>query len=261
MENKNRPKVGLALGSGGARGLAIIGVIKVLEKNNIPIDFIAGSSIGAVIGGIYATGCPLEKIEKLFLNLDLETLFSWLDLKFDNDGLLGGSKIWKIIDDYIDVRDFEDCQIPFSAVATDLETGRAVVLNRGMIAASIRASLSVPVAFKPVEIDGQKLADGGLSLPVPVSVVRDMGADIVIAVNLDEYGGKKEKINIYKMAENSLSILRKNLAICNTAQADICITPTVQDVYWDDFIKGKNLIQAGEKEAEKFLPEIKKRLS
>jgi NTE family protein len=256
-EKKERPKVGLALGSGGARGLSIIGVLKVLEKNNIPIDFIAGSSVGAVIGGLYATGCKIEQIEKIFLDLNFKSLFSLIDLKFGNEGLIGGDKIKKIIDDYINVRDFSDCKIPFSAVATDLNTGAAVILNKGMIAISIRASMSIPVVFKAVEIDGMMLADGGLSLPVPVSVARDMGADIVIAVNLDEFGAKNNKNNIYKIAENSLSILRKNLAICNTGQSDICITPDVQDIYWDDFIKGKRLIQVGEEATEKLLPKIK----
>ena len=255
---KSRPKVGLALGSGGARGLSIIGILKVLEKNNIPIDYIAGTSIGAMIGGIYATGCPLSKIEKLFLDADFKTIFSLIDLKFDRDGLMGGKKIWKIVDDYIDVRDFEDCKIPFSAVATDLNTGEAVILNKGMIAISIRASMSFPVVFKPVEIDGKMLADGGLSLPVPVSLARQMGADIVIAVNLDGFENKKDKLNIYQLAENSLSILRENLAICNVKDADICISPEAQDIYWDDFIKGKKLVQIGEEMANNLIPEIKK---
>jgi len=257
MEIKKRPKVGLALGSGGARGLSIIGVLKVLEKNNIPIDYIAGSSIGAVIGSMYATGCSVEQIEKIFLDLKLENIFSLIDLKLSSDGLMGGNKIWQMVDDAINVRDFEDCTIPFSVVATDLETGQAVIFNKGMIANSVRASLSIPVMFKPVEIAGQMLADGGLSLPVPVSVVRDMGADIVIAVNLDGYEAKKSKLNIYEIAENSLSILRKNLAISNMEKADICISPEVQGIYWHDFVGGKKLIEVGEEITNELLPKIK----
>jgi len=214
MTELKRPKIGLALGSGGSRGLAHIGVIKALEENNIPIDFVAGSSIGTMVGGFYAAGLSIKEIEKIALSTTWRRVFSVLFDPHLKQGLIGGEKLKTFIEDYINGKKFEDCKIPFVAVATDLKTGEVVVLNKGEMAQAIRASVSIPLVFKPVKINGRILADGGLSAPVPVEIARNMGADIVIAVNLDKhYCDEERETGWYDIANDSLNILRHHLAL------------------------------------------------
>ena len=257
MANLNRPKIGLALGSGGAKGLAHIGVIKALEENNIPIDFIAGSSIGAMVGGFYAAGLDINKIEKIVKDTNWRQIFSLVD-PYLRQGLIGGEKVKTFIENYIKGKKFEDCRIPFSAVATNLKTGEIVILNKGEMTPAIRASISLPLIFKPVEINKKMLVDAGLSSPVPAKIVRDMGADIVIAVNLDKhYYNEKSKHGWYDVANNSLNILRHNLALLNMVNADIAINIDVGKNYWYQFVNGQDKILAGEKETNKILPQLK----
>ncbi|PIU29168.1 MAG: hypothetical protein COT09_02270, partial [Candidatus Hydromicrobium americanum] len=176
-----RPKIGLALGSGGPKGLSHIGIIKVLEENNITIDFIAGASIGSVIGGFYASTKNIKKIEKIALSNNWRQT---LPLFFDpslRQGFVSGRKIKIFIENIIGKIHFKDLKIPFSVVATDIKTGETVIINEGEVALAIRASSSIPLIFKPLKLDSMLLVDGGLSLPVPVGVVRRMGADLVIA--------------------------------------------------------------------------------
>lgn len=210
MAEFRRLKIGLALGSGGPKGLSHIGVIKVLEKNNIPIDFIAGTSIGSVIGGFYAATKDIKKIEEIALtNNWRQTLSLFFDLSL-RQGFVDGKKIKNFIENVIGKIHFQYLKIPFSAVASDIKTGKAVVLNNGEVALAIRASSSIPLIFKPVKLENRLLVDGGLSLPVPAGVVRKMGADLVIAVNLDyDYFSNNEdnKFGVYKLANNSIRLL------------------------------------------------------
>jgi len=169
--------------------------------------------------------------------------------------LIGGEKLKTFIEDYINGKKFEDCKIPFVAVATDLKTGEVVVLNKGEMAQSIRTSISIPLVFKPVEINGRMLVDGGLSAPVPSEIVRDMGANIVIAVNLDKhYYDEKWKPGWYNIANDSLNILRHHLALSNVANADIVIDINVGKNYWYQFTNGQDKILAGEKAVKEILP-------
>ena len=257
MKESKRPKIGLALGSGGSRGLAHIGVIKALEENNIPIDFIAGTSIGAMAGGFYAVGLGVKKMEDIVLETNWRRMFSLVDPRL-KQGLITGEKVKTFIEGYVDGKRIEDCKIPFVAVATDLKTGEIVVLNKGEMAQAIRASISVPLVFKPVEIDGRMLADGGLSAPVPVEIVRAMGADIVIAVNLDKhYHDENWKPGWYDIANDSLNILRHHLALSNVSTADIVINIDVgKNNYWYQFINGQDKILTGEKAAKEILPRL-----
>ncbi len=257
MAKSKRPKIGLALGSGGSRGLAHIGVIKVLEENNIPIDFIAGTSIGAMAGGFYAAGLGVKKMEEIVLETNWRRMFSLVDPHL-KQGLITGEKVKTFIEGYVDGKKIEDCKIPFVAVTTDLKTGEIVVLNKGEMAQAIRASISIPLVFKPVEIDGRMLIDGGLSAPVPVKIVQDMGADIVIAVNLDKhYHNEKWKPGWYDIANDSLNILRHHLALSNVSTADIVINIDVgPNNYWYQFINGQDKILTGEKAAKEILPRL-----
>jgi len=256
LNELKRPKIGLALGSGGARGLAHIGVIKVLEEHHIRIDFISGSSIGALIGGFYAAGLNIKKMEEIALETNWRRMFSLVDPKL-NQGLIGGEKVKTFIENYINGKKIEDCAIPFAAVATDIKTGEIAVLRNGEMSQAIRASISVPLVFKPTEINGRILADGGLSAPVPVEIVKDMGADIVIAVNLDKhYQDEKWEPVWYNIADNSLDILRHHLALSNVATADIVIDINVGENYWYQFINGQDKILTGEKATREILPKL-----
>ena len=258
MAELKRSKIGLALGSGGSRGLAHIGVIKVLEENNIPIDFIAGSSIGAMIGGFYAAGLDIKEIEEIALSINWRRIFSILFDPHLKQGLIGGEKLKTFIKNYINGKKFEDCKIPFAAVATDLKTGEIVILNKGEMAQAIRASISIPLIFKSAKIESRMLADGGLSAPVPAEIARGMGADIVIAVNLDKHYCDEEcKPGWYDIANDSLNILRHHLALSNVANADIIIEINVGKNYWYQFTNAQDKILAGEKAAKEVLPRLK----
>lgn len=177
-------KVGLALGSGGARGWAHIGAIRALEAAGIKIDYIAGTSIGAFVGGIYAVN-QLRELEAFVKEIDWKIIVSLLDVEFPTRGLLDGDKIYDLIYSHVLDCHLEETNIPFHCVATDLLTQKAVVLKSGLMVDAVRASISIPGVFTPFNREETYLVDGGVINPVPVDVVRDMGSDIVIAINLN----------------------------------------------------------------------------
>jgi len=258
MTELKQHKIGLALGSGGAKGLAHIGVIKVLEENNVPIDYIAGSSIGALIGGFYAATRDIKEIEQIALKTNWRQMLSLIDPSL-HLGLLVGEKVRYFIESYIDKIHFKNLKIPLSVIATDIKSGEVVSINEGDVASAIRASISFPLVFEPVKREMKLLADGGLSLPVPVDTVRKMGAGIIIAVNLDDdyfSAEQNDSIGFYKIANNSINILRHHLSLWNVKNADIVISPKTGPLKWDKFIDGKNIILSGEKAAREIMPEI-----
>ncbi len=180
-----RPKrIGLALGSGSARGWAHIGVIEALSEAGIQIDYVAGTSVGAVVGAVYASG-KISSFEDIVLRFDWKKIVSFLDIIFPRSGLIDGNRIADFVRTYVEEKNIEDIPLPFRAVSADLATGKEVVFQEGDIIEAVRASISIPGIFTPVRKDGMILVDGGLVNPVPVSVVREMGADYVIAVDLN----------------------------------------------------------------------------
>lgn len=252
-------KVGLALGSGGAKGLAHIGVIKTLEKHNIPIHFIAGSSIGAMVGGFYASGLTSKEIEEIALSTDWRRILSVLSDPGLKNGLITGDKTRAFIEHYVNGKKIEDCQIPFAAIATDLASGEMVVLRSGNMASAIRASISIPLAYAPVEVEGRILADGGLAAPVPVSVTKAAGMDVVVAVNLEKhYCRSKWKPGWYSIADNSLSIMRHHLSLLDALHADIVIDVELERMPWYQFTNGRSKIVAGERATEAILPQLER---
>ncbi len=269
MISKERPKIGLVLGSGGPRGLAHIGVIKILENEGIPIDFIAGCSIGAMVGGFYALTKDIAWIEKIAMETDWRRVISLLaEPSLLSGGLVGGEKIEKFLLSKIGGKKFKDLQIPFTAVATDINTGEEVRITEGDLVIAIRASSSVPLIFKPTKRKGRLLVDGGLSNPVPCDVARKMGADIVIAVNLDNYffrNGNKtldtntngDKLAIHRVVLNSLNILRYHLSQHCVKEANFVITPKVDERSWAQFANGQKIIKKGETETQANLLRIK----
>ena len=183
-------KVGLVLGSGGAKGLAHIGVLKLLEEMGIKIDFIAGSSIGALIGGVYSAGISIEEIEDIALKTDLVSTAKLFSPGFGKSGFVTGIKVKKFLTSKLGEREIENLKIPFVAVATDIITGREIIFNKGNLVEAIRASISIPIVFQPVIWNNTVLVDGGLVNPVPTNIAREMGANYIIAVNV--MSSKKE---------------------------------------------------------------------
>jgi NTE family protein len=189
-------KVGLALGSGSARGWAHIGVIRALTEAGIHVDYIVGTSIGALVGAVYASG-GIGNLENVILQFDWKQIAYFFDVVLPKSGLLDGKRISAFIRRHVKEINIEELPIPFCAVATDLGTGNEVILKEGDIIEAVRASISVPGIFTPVKKNGTILVDGGLVNPVPVSVAREMGADFVIAVDLNHniVGRKESKIS------------------------------------------------------------------
>ncbi|MFC1945822.1 patatin-like phospholipase family protein [Chloroflexota bacterium] len=178
-------KIGLALGSGAARGLAHIGVLDVLQKEGIPIDMVAGTSAGAMIGGLYALGKDIEEIKSLALELKGQKLVLLVDPSFPKSGFIKGRRIKRLLSLYFggDIK-IEEMRLPFACVATDVETGEEVVIDHGPVLEAIRASISIPGIFSVARWKGRHLVDGALVNPIPVDVLARMGADFIIAVNV-----------------------------------------------------------------------------
>ena len=188
--NKNK-KIGLALGGGAARGWAHIGAIKALEEAGIPISYVAGTSIGSLIGGVYASG-KLNELESLALSMDWKNVIGYLDMAYFKNGLLDGEKVIKILKKGFIKKNIKNTQIPYAAVATELKSGKEKVFLNGDMGNAIRSSISIPGIFTTLKLNNKDYVDGGLVNPLPVSVVKKMGADIVIAVDLNyEIFGKK----------------------------------------------------------------------
>jgi NTE family protein len=180
-----KKKVGLALGGGAARGWAHLGVLQALKEKGIEVDYVAGTSIGALVGGFFAAG-NLDQLMAIALNLDWkQVVYYFFEISFPKDGLVDGKKIVQLFRQHVKKTDITSLQIPFRAVATDVMTGQEIVLKEGDVIDAIRASMAIPGIFTPVRRKGQMLVDGGLVNPVPVNVVREMGANVVIAVDLN----------------------------------------------------------------------------
>ncbi len=187
-QEKHSMKVGLALGSGAARGLTHIGVLRAIEENGIKVSYISGTSIGALIGGAYALGFSVEELEKIALQTDWRLMAKLFSPTLSSASLINSSYLTEFLNTLFADKTFEDLKIPFSAVTTDILTGKMVVLNKGNLMTAIRASISIPIVLAPVTYGDYKLVDGGLVNPTPVDIVKNMKMDKVIAVNLRKFG-------------------------------------------------------------------------
>ena len=245
-------KLGLALGGGGARGLAHIGVIKALEELNVPIHCVAGTSIGAIVGGAFAAGI-MDKAEEWASAPNWKKLPKlFLDLHLSKKALIRGDRIEKFFREMIPAETFGDLKLPFAAVATDLMSGEEVVLRTGDVPTAIRASMSIPGVFCPVEREGKVLVDGGLVDPLPIEVCRRLGADKVIAVDVN-CRGKDEPIRAYG-ALNVFSVIDETIrVVMNIAQKrcfpvptpDVVLRPPVSEIGFLDFHKADALVELG----------------
>ncbi|NLN26196.1 MAG: patatin family protein, partial [Bacteroidetes bacterium] len=254
MERKERPKIGLALGSGGARGFAHIGVLKVFEEENIPIDYIAGSSMGSLIGTVYGTGTAAENMEKF------ATMFRrrfYTDYIVPKMGFVAGKKVKELIRLLTKGQNLEDLNPKVYVVATDLLKGERVIFKEGSIADAVRASISIPGIFVPEKINGRLLVDGGVIDRVPVSVVKDMGADITIAVDVSYFNVEPSIKTIYDVILQSLDIMEKEMMKYRHINTDVLIRPMTKAVSSVNFTNIDKLIKLGENETRRQLPLIK----
>jgi len=269
---KKTKKIGLALGGGGARGCAHIGVIKALQKANIPIDYIAGCSIGAVVGGIFATG-GLNDFETYLTKLTKKDILTKFDPVWMKNGFFGGEKATKILEQFLGKKTFRGCKIPFSAVATDLIHGKEVVLSKGSLKEAIRASISLPGVFTTVKKSGTELVDGGVINPLPVNVVRKMGAEIVIAVDLNYHyiqhkkhsrikqkGNQKKHRSTFGVVESALFLMLDQITEKNlqTHPADVLLRMDLGDISVFDFSQVEIMLEEGYTQMKKQIKTVKK---
>jgi len=283
-----RPKIGLALSGGGARGCAHVGVLRVLEENNIPVDCIAGTSMGAVVGGLYASGLSASEIETLLTTAD------WADMMLDEPrrryksfrrreedrlylfnfelgrqglritmprGFRQGRKLSNLLRaqtlPVAGIRTFGDLPIPFKAVATDIATGEMVVLEAGDLVQAIRASMAIPGVLSPVMLDGRLLVDGGTTRNIPVDVVREMGADVVIAVDISEALKPMEALDSSLAISNqTVNLLTRLNVEAILPQADLVLRPAVDEVGTLQFDNVDEIIAAGWTEAMRVLADL-----
>ncbi len=261
---KKRKTIGLALGSGAFRGFAHIGVIRSLEKHNIKIDYLSGASIGAWVAAYYATFKDIDKLENDLTENPKENLPMLFDLSWTG-GFIGGEKFMTFLEKNLHHHDFSALDIPLQIVATDLITGRPFVFTTGDVARAVRASTSVPLVFKPVKYKDKLLVDGGLSNPVPGDLVRKMGADIVIGVNLynkNEFIGKK--FTMPNVILRSTRIVMHNLSKSALQTVDVVIEPDTSKYIKESSLSkyftkeiADAMIKIGEKATDKIIPQIK----
>ena len=255
---KKKRSVVLVLGGGSARGLAHIGVLKVLEKEKIPIHRIVGTSMGALIGAAYSVGVSLKKMEDIALKFNWKTVF---DPTIPRMGLLAGKKLEKIVAELTESRGFADCKIPVAVVATDIEKNERVVFQKGNLQKVVSASCSWPGIFNPVRIDGRLLVDGGIKNSVPTRVARSLDPGYMIAVDVG-FCVKEEKIvNIFQMLLQSFQIMGEELNRYQARISDTMIKVDLGDIDQVGFDRAKEAIAKGEKAAQGKIEQIKRMLS
>jgi NTE family protein len=247
-------KIGLALGGGAARGFAHIGVIKVLEAQGLVPDYVAGTSAGAVVGALYAAGSDGFELQKLAHRLDEAKISDW---SIPDRGVLKGESLQQFVNDAVAQRPLEGLKKPFAVVATDLQSGESIVFRTGNTGMAVRASATVPGVFRPVSINGREYVDGGLSSLVPVRAVRQMGADVVIAVDISAHPGSQPIRGTLDILLQTFTIMGQNLARYELKDADVVIRPQVDGFGATDFLARHDAILEGEKAAQAALPQIR----
>jgi NTE family protein len=248
-----RPRVGLALAGGFARGIAHIGVLQVLQEAGIPVDCIAGTSVGALIGTAYCAGATLDAMQELGSATSFTDFGRWTPSWL---GLATNQRMEKYLARLTPAKTFEELKIPMAISTTDINAGLTVYYSSGPIVPPLRASCAYPGLFVPMQFDGRTLVDGFLTSPVPVEGALLLGAEIVIAVYL-ESGGVENPRTAVDIISRSFNIIQQHADIAWRQQADIIIEPDVQNFAWDDFTKTPGLVAAGREATLKALPEIR----
>ncbi len=265
-------RIGIAMGSGAALGYSIIGILRVLERNGIYPDLIAGSSMGALIGSFYAAGKDTEELERIALSITKAKLWSLIDFGLPWQGIVLGREVLKFLKSILGDATFDELRLPFACASTDINTGAERVLRHGGVAEAVRASLSLPFFFQPYLHQGRFLVDGGLVNPVPSSIARAMGADVCLAVNITTkpevkqfpgFKGPRTALDrlkgphIFKVMAKTLYTMQYGIARTGAQDADVVLAPDLSDFTWMEFHRAREIIRAGEENAEHMLPKIK----
>jgi NTE family protein len=249
-------RIGLALGGGFARGIAHAGVLKVFEQNGIPVSAIAGVSAGAIVAAAYASGATPDEIARAGCSMRFTDVARW---SVSRMGFVGSERMERFLKRLLKAFRFEDMRIPLGVVATDLSTGDPVLFrDTGDVNLPIRASCSYPGLFQPVKMGDLLLVDGAMSVEVPALVARKLGATRVISVHLPMQGQPAPlPQNMFQVVNRSFQIMQKRMEDGWRRMSDLVIEPEVSSVQWDEFTSAQNLVEAGERAAEKVLPEIR----
>ncbi|PYP87430.1 MAG: esterase [Candidatus Angelobacter sp. Gp1-AA117] len=251
---QRRPRIGLALGGGFARGLAHIGVLKVLEEANIPVDFIAGTSVGSVIGAAYASGMSAKELEEIAALVRVKDFSRWTFSRF---GLFSNDKMAIFLSKILRCKTFEDLRIPLAVAATDIISGDAVVFTSGDLVDPVRASCAYPGMFLPVNINGRLYVDGLLAHAVPAMPLRQMGAEKVLSIYLSSHWVKPQgPRHVFDVIGQCFSIAQERMCGPWKSASDVVLEPAIGEFGYDDFVRAPELIRAGEAVARAALPQI-----
>lgn len=254
-------RIGLALGGGAARGFAHIGVIKALEAQGIVPDIVVGTSAGSVVGALYAAGNSGFELQRTAMDMDEAEISDWAMPFFSKvSGVLKGDALQNYVNKAVRNVPIERLKIAFGAVATDLNTGKPILFQRGNTGQAVRASSAVPSVFQPVKIGTHSYVDGGLVAPVPVKFARDMGADFIIAVNISTQTEAQAAASSLEVLMQTFSIMGQRLNYFELKEADIVITPSLGAMGSSDFAGRNRAILAGEQAAAAMMPQIKAKL-
>ena len=252
------PLIGLALGGGAARGFAHIGVIQVLEEAGIPVSLVAGTSAGSLVAALYAAGRNGATLARLALAMDESAITDWA---FPGRGLIRGEALARYVREQTGGKLIEQLPLPLGIVATDLDNGQAVLFQRGDVGAAVRASSAVPAIFQPVKIGTREYVDGGLVSPVPVRFARQMGAELVIAVDISSPPDGNAISDPFKLLLQTFAIMARSITQFELKDADVVLRPRLAGVSSADFTARQRAIDAGREAATAALPALRQRLA
>lgn len=253
-----KPRVGLALGGGAARGFAHIGVIQALEESGLRPDLVVGTSAGSLVAALYAAGRSGRELHDLALAMDESALTDW---SFPGRGVLRGEALARYVREATGGRLIEQMKLPLGIVATELDTGAPVLFRRGDTGTAVRASSAVPAVFQPVRIGDREYVDGGLVSPVPVRFARQMGAELVIAVDISSMPEGNPTSDAFKMLMQTFTIMGRSINELELRDADVVIRPGLAGVSGADFTARQRVIQAGRDAARRQGPQLQARIA
>lgn len=259
-EPSSTKRVGIALGGGGARGFAEIGVLRVLEQEKIPISYVAGTSVGSLIGALYCDEGRVIDLEYFAMTIENEDIFDYNYFQLFSGGIIKGEKLERFLTTNLKHKILENFKIPLIVVATNLRTGQRAGFESGNVAVAVHASCAIPGIFQPVKIGEDLYVDGGVSDQVPVDFLKEKGLDVIIAVAIPPEIPSEPPQKTSDILRHSLSIMFSRISDCSLNDADVVIRPKCGDVRFNDFSKRKELILAGEEAAHEALPKIKELL-
>ncbi len=252
------PRIGLALGGGAARGFAHIGVIQVFEENGIKVDLVAGTSAGSLVAALYASGKNGKEMQALSDTMDEGAITDW---SFPLRGLIRGEALARFIRDKTGGKNIEQMAVPLGIVATDLSDGSSILFRSGDTGTAVRASSAVPAVFQPVRIGQREFVDGGLVSPVPVRFAKEMGATLVVAVDITSPPEKDPPGDAFRMLMQTFSIMGRSINMFELRDADVVIRPKLDGVGSADFTARRRAVQAGREAAQAILPILRQRIA